>query len=101
MRMFTGEKDINKLGDIKSWNGKTRTEAFPGTCGQVRGSADGLLAPGKLKDLNSFEIWSTDTCRTFTFQREGTTAKHGISVDKFKLSDDIFANGTLCKVVRR
>ena len=99
--MFTGEEDINKLGDIKSWNGNTRTDAFTGECGQIKGSADGLLAPGKLKALDSFDIWSTDTCRTFTFNREGTTNVHGISVDKFKLADDIFANGTLCKVTFR
>ena len=97
--MFTGEKDINTLGDIKSWNGKNRTEAFRGECGRVMGSSDGLLAPGKLKMLDRFDIWSTDTCRTFTFEREGTTQVNGISVDKFKLADNIFDNGTLCKVI--
>ena len=97
--MFTGEKDINTLGDIKSWNGKNRTEAFRGECGRVKGSSDGLLAPGKLKMLDRFDIWSTDTCRTFTFEREGTTQVNGISVDKFKLADNIFDNGTLCKVI--
>merc|ERR1719411_393927 len=97
LRMFTGEKDMSQLGDIKSWNGNNRTEAFRGECGRIKGSADGLLAPGKLKHLDSFDIWSTDTCRTFTFKREAPTSVHGIPADKFKLADDIFANGTLCK----
>ena len=97
--MFTGETDISRLGDIHSWNGNNRTEAFQGECGKIKGSADGLLAPGKLKMLDKFDIWSTDTCRTFTFEREGTTQVSGISVDKFKLADDIFANGTVCKVM--
>ena len=97
--MFTGEKNISQLGDIHSWNDNKRTEAFPGECGRIKGSADGLLAPGKLKLLDRFDIWSTDTCRTFTFDREGTTQVNGISVDKFKLAEDIFANGTLCKVI--
>ena len=101
LRMFTGEKDMSQLGDIKSWNGNNRTEAFRGECGRIKGSADGLLAPGKLKMLDSFDIWSTDTCRTFTFQREGTTKVNGISVDKFNLAENIFANGTLCKVIFR
>ena len=101
LRMFTGEKDMSQLGDIKSWNGNNRTEAFKGECGRIKGSADGLLAPGKLKMLDSFDIWSTDTCRTFTFQREGTTKVNGISVDKFNLAENIFANGTLCKVIIR
>ena len=99
--MHTGEGDIGRLGDIVTWNGRNRTHAYPGSCGALTGSADGLLAPGKLLTGDKFDIWSTDTCRTFTFNREGTTNVHGISVDKFKLADDIFANGTLCKVTFR
>ena len=61
--MHTGEGDIDRLGDIVTWNGKERTEAFPGNCGRLQGSADGLLTPGKLTNADKFDIWSTDICR--------------------------------------
>ena len=61
--MHTGEGDIDRLGDIVTWNGKERTEAFPGDCGRLQGSADGLLTPGKLTNADKFDIWSTDICR--------------------------------------
>ena len=31
--MRTGEGDIDSLGEIVSWNNKTRTEAYEGECG--------------------------------------------------------------------
>jgi len=97
LRMHTGEGDIGRLGDIVTWNGKERTEAFPGECGRLQGSADGLLTPGKLTNADKFDIWSTDICRKLTFERIGTTSTHGISVEKFQLSDTVFDNGTKCE----
>jgi len=97
LRMHTGKDDINKLGEIVSWNKSNRTEAFRGKCGQVTGSSDGLFAPGLLKKAESFDIWSTDTCRKLTFSREGKQMVHGIEVDRFKLSDTVFDNGSVCK----
>lgn len=38
------------------------------------------------------------TNRKLTFERIGKTTRHGISVQKFSLSDQIFDNGTVCKV---
>lgn len=97
LRMHTGEGDISRLGDIVTWNGKNRTHAYPGPCGQLSGSADGLLTPGKLMYGDRFDMWSTDICRKLTFERIGKTTRHGISVQKFSLSDQIFDNGTVCK----
>ena len=67
--MHTGEDDISLLGKISTWNYATSTSAFPGECGRVRGSSDGLFAPGTLAMRDNFEIWSTDICRTIQFQR--------------------------------
>ena len=47
----------------------TRTAAFPGECGRLTGSSDGLLAPGSLAMKDEFQIWSTDSCRPLTFVR--------------------------------
>ena len=95
--MHTGQGDIDRLGEIITWNKSNRTDAFKGKCGDVTGSSDGLFAPGLLKKAQSFDIWSTDTCRKLTFTREGKKTKHGIEVEKFKLADNVFDNGTLCE----
>jgi hypothetical protein len=94
--MHTGEDDISLLGKISTWNHQTRTSAYSGECGQVRGSSDGLFAPGTLAMKDRFELWSTDICRPLSFQRDGVESVHGITVDKFRLSQDVFANKTLC-----
>jgi len=97
LRMHTGQNDIEKLGQIASWNRSNKTEAFNGACGQVTGSSDGLFAPGLLKRATEFDIWSTDSCRKLTFTRDGKQVKHGIEVDRFKLADTVFDNGTVCE----
>ena len=94
--MHTGEDDISLLGRISTWNYKTTSTAFPGDCGKVRGSADGLLAPGTLAMTDNFDIYSTDVCRTLSFQRKGSESVHGIHVDKFQLDDTVFANKSEC-----
>ena len=81
-----------------------------GKCGEVTGSADGLFAPGLLKKRKSFSLWSTDACRKLSFsrwvanlirirkicQRLGSDEVSGVTVTKFQLDDDVFANGTVC-----
>jgi len=94
--MHTGEDDISKLGQISTWNYRKSTDAFSGKCGQVRGSSDGLFAPGTLSMKDRFEIFSTDSCRTLSFQRDGFETVHGIHADRFVLSPDVFANKSVC-----
>ena len=81
-----------------------------GKCGEVTGSADGLFAPGLLKKRESFSLWSTDACRKLSFsrwlvnwiriskifRRLGSDEVSGVTVTKFQLDDDVFANGTVC-----
>ena len=33
--MDTGVADVRALGKILAWNGRRRTDAYPGPCGQV------------------------------------------------------------------
>ena len=61
--METGVSDISHLGRIQTWNHSNRTEAYPGSCGQVRGSADGLFPPGTAFQTDTISIYSTDLCR--------------------------------------
>ena len=61
--MNTGKDDISLLGQIVSWNGDNKTDAYEGNCAEVRGSSDGLLPPGFAATVDSFNIFSTDLCR--------------------------------------
>jgi len=97
LRMYTGVDNIEKLGQIHSWNQRNTTDAFSGQCSAVTGSADGLLAPGLLRKAESFDIWSTDSCRKLTFERAGSLERHGLTVDRFQLADNVFDNGTACE----
>ena len=56
-----------------------------------------LLAPGLLRKAESFDIWSTDSCRKLTFERAGSLERHGLTVDRFQLADNVFDNGTACE----
>jgi len=96
LRMHTGQGDMERLGQIVAWNQNNQTDAFHGKCSQVTGSADGLFAPGLLKRKESFSLWSTDACRQLSFSRLGTDEVSGVTVTKFQLDDDVFANGTVC-----
>jgi len=97
LRMHTGQGDIEKLGQIVSWNKSNRTDAFEGACGEVMGSADGLFAPGLLKRAESFTLWSTDSCRKLTFSRLEEGEVSGVTVTKFQMDDQVFDNGTQCE----
>ena len=96
LSMHTGVDDMSLLGKIASWNKRTRTDAFPGDCGLVRGSSDGLFPPGLTSSTDSISIYSTDLCRPLHFTRSSTQDVHGIPVQKFDLAASNFANSSVC-----
>ena len=87
---------MSLLGKIASWNKRTRTEAYSGDCGLVRGSSDGLFPPGLTSSTDSISIFSTDLCRPLHFTRSGMREVHGIPVEKFDLAATNFANSSVC-----
>jgi len=95
--MHTGKDDISKLGQIVSWNGRNRSDAYSGECGVVRGSSDGLFPPGLAATTDSISIYSTDLCRPLKFTSTGNHAVHGITVEKFELAASNFANSSVCE----
>ena len=94
--MHTGKNNISHLGTIYSWNNSTRTGAYPGSCGQVRGSSDGLFPPGKTSHSNTISLFSTDLCRPLHFVKHGQAELHGIPVNTFHLATNNFANTSVC-----
>ena len=94
--MYTGKNNITHLGTIFSWNNSTRTGAYPGSCGQVMGSSDGLFPPGKTSHSNMISLFSTDLCRALHFVKHGQAEVHGIPVNTFHLVTNNFANSSLC-----
>ena len=96
LEMSTGEGDIDKLGQIVSWNNQNRTDAYEGECGAVRGSADGLFPPGIAAITDTLSLYSTDLCRPIHFTKSGAQTMHGISVTTFDLDSNNFANTTVC-----
>ena len=96
LSMHTGKADMALLGEISAWNNSSRTEAYPGECGVVRGSSDGLFSPGITTASDSISIFSTDLCRPLHFTRAGKQEVHGIPVDRFDLATTNFANSSVC-----
>merc|ERR1711892_285689 len=96
LSMHTGAGDMSLLGRIASWNKNTRTEAYPGDCGLVRGSSDGLFPPGLTSTTDSISIFASDLCRQLHFPRSSIQDVHGIQVEKFDLAASNFANSSVC-----
>jgi len=96
IEMRTGEESIERLGEIVSWNGENRTEAYEGECGRVRGSAEGFFPPGLAEITDSISYFSTDLCRPLLFTKSGPSSVHGVPVTKFQMDPSNFANSSSC-----
>ena len=92
--MRTGQDDIASLGEIVSWNDANTTQAFQGDCSKLRGSAEGLFAPGRTDASPSISIYSTDLCRPLHFTKTGKNSIHGVPVNTFELDPSNFDNTT-------
>jgi hypothetical protein len=61
MQLHTFLLQVSELGELKEWKGSGRTH-YPGSCGEVRGSAVGFL-PLVEGRRDHFDLFSTDICR--------------------------------------
>jgi hypothetical protein len=60
--MDTGEDDISKIGRVRSWNFKTRSDFFEDECGEVRGTIGDIYPPGQNKNT-PVEMFSAEFCK--------------------------------------
>lgn len=64
----SGNIDINKLGELQSWNGEKYTKFWKGDhCNEVRGGDSIVYAPYNDKDTE-FDVYSADICRSVRLQ---------------------------------
>lgn len=82
----TGEKDINRLGDIYQWNYMNQSNFFEGECGIINGSTGDAWSPHK--DLTqSISLFTADLCRPLNLAPGPETEVRGIKAKTFWLTD--------------
>lgn len=91
--MNTGNSDINKLGVLKSWNGKDEVAGLRGECAKVQGTTGELWPPFPIKDTPDATLFVTDFCRTLTLRHEGEFNKFNLKGRKWVGDDRVFDNG--------
>ncbi|XP_063236007.1 protein peste-like isoform X2 [Bacillus rossius redtenbacheri] len=92
--MATGQDDIRRLGDLLQWNHRNRTDFYPGSCGEVRGSA-GQLWPPYRQRKDSVHMFSTDLCRSIWFDYLDDVEVSGLKAYRYSGGAGIVDNGTL------
>lgn len=82
----TGERDINRLGDIYEWNFMSQSNFFEGECGIINGSTGDAWAPHR--DLTqSVSMFTADLCRPLNLVPGPDVEVRGIKGKKFWLAD--------------
>lgn len=94
INIFTGADDINKMGQIHSWNNLTHTGAFEGECGRVKGSM-GEFFPSNLKANDSVYLYMPKMCRAVPLDYTETIKVHGVTAYKFSGTRHAVDNGTM------
>jgi hypothetical protein len=58
----TGEDDISKIGLVRSWNFKNRTDFFEDECGEIGGTIGDLYPPGQKRNT-PVQMFSAEFCK--------------------------------------
>lgn len=82
----TGERDINRLGDIYQWNYMNHSNFFEGECGIINGST-GDAWPPHHDDTQSISMFTADLCRPLNLVPGPETEVRGIKGKKYWLTD--------------
>lgn len=90
---FNMDTSQDNYGVLNSWNYQDKTEANPGKCGEVRGSAGELFK--KHQNRTNIEFFSPDMCRTVMLDYEEDVKVNNIDGYKFSAGISLFDNGTL------
>lgn len=91
-RMFTGEKGINRLGLLDSWNNqKTNDKWFGKRCQRLDGfSAGDFQPPYRTPKPKSIDIFIGDICRSITLDFAQEVEFNGIKCNRYWVSPSLF-----------
>jgi hypothetical protein len=89
----TGVEDAKKLGIIRSWNYKTKSDSFEGECSTVTGSAGELFPPVQSKE-DLMALFVADLCRSVKMDFSEETEVRGIPAYRYKINRSVIDNGT-------
>lgn len=92
--METGAHDISKVGKLSNWNYNNRTKFYEAQCGIVKGSAGELFPPDRNRDT-PLELFSSDLCRSITFDYAEDTEIHSVPGYRYILGKRLVDNGTV------
>nr|CAD7603521.1 unnamed protein product [Timema genevievae] len=90
----TGQDDIGHVGELKNWNYRNTTEFYQGTCARIDGTA-GELWPPKRGREDRVTMYSTDLCRSISFDYTDEYEVEGILGYRYSGGPSIVDNGTL------
>lgn len=91
--MYTGKKDLKKLGVLKSWKGMDELPYYRGECNKVKGTTGELWPPFDLNKEEDATMFISDVCRSLTLKRNGTLEKRGLKGFKWVGDDSLFDEG--------
>uniref|UniRef100_A0A1B6MBF3 Scavenger receptor class B member 1 n=1 Tax=Graphocephala atropunctata TaxID=36148 RepID=A0A1B6MBF3_9HEMI len=93
--MHTGQKDIERLGLLTSWNYRTSTGCYPGECGQVKSTIGNVLPLSTFKQLQ-FTLFNTDICGVYTLESEKLVELNNIPGVQYQATQSMFSNKETC-----
>ncbi|XP_075225516.1 protein croquemort-like [Lycorma delicatula] len=91
--METGQNNIEKLGDVISWNGKSVQPFYSGSCSKVQGSLGELWSPYSAQH-DSIKLYASDVCGSIPLTSSGLLSLHDLSGTIFAGNEAVFDNGT-------
>ncbi|KAF7270551.1 hypothetical protein GWI33_016506 [Rhynchophorus ferrugineus] len=93
--MYTGNKDISKLGIITEWNYESQTSYYPDKCGLINGTSGELWYPPHSSE--EISIFASDMCSNVKLHRNGSGYVHGIEGNCYEDLPTGVRNVSKCK----
>ncbi|XP_046443721.1 lysosome membrane protein 2-like [Daphnia pulex] len=86
----SGANDLNELGYIKKWNGKSSVEYWNDTfCNMINGT-DGAIYPPIVDVNEKIYVFTPDVCRSLYATYEKDTVTEGITGRRFTVPEIVF-----------
>ncbi|KAG8270554.1 hypothetical protein J6590_083230 [Homalodisca vitripennis] len=98
--MYTGQKDIERLGLLTSWNYETSTGCYPRDCGQVKSTIGNVLPLSTFKQPQ-FTLFNTDICGVYTLDYEKLVELNNIPGVQYRATESMFSNNETCYCPRQ